>query len=133
MTDDYPILFYDGACGLCDRSVRWTMAHDRARRFRFAPLQGATYANIKRADAPEDLSSLVVVDGDRLLTRSDAVLHVLRTVGGVWGVFGAIARLVPRVIRDRCYRIVAHRRLRWFGGAEACRLPSMEERDLLLP
>jgi predicted DCC family thiol-disulfide oxidoreductase YuxK len=48
----------------------------------------------------------------------------------------ALARagqLVPRALRDAAYRFVAARRKRWFGGEEACKLPSEEDRAGLLP
>lgn len=127
-----PILFYDGACGLCDRSVRWIMDRDRARVFWFAPLQGETYAALDIGDKPADVSTLVLWDGERILTKSDAVVRIARTIGGAWGVLGAVGGVVPRALRDALYGFVAKRRLRWFGGKEACRLPSTEERERLL-
>ena len=128
----FPILFYDGACGLCDRSVRWIMARDRARVFWFAPLQGETYAALEADGKPTDASTLVLYDGERILTKSDAVVRIARTLGGVWGVLGTLGGLVPRALRDALYGAIARRRLRWFGGKEACRLPSVEERERLL-
>jgi predicted DCC family thiol-disulfide oxidoreductase YuxK len=77
-----PILFYDGQCGLCDRSVRWVMRRDRQRIFRFAPLQGQTYRELDISGKPQDLSTMVVLDGGRLYTRSDGVLRILRRLGG---------------------------------------------------
>ena len=34
------VVFYDGVCGLCDRTVRFLLRRDRRDRLRFAPLQG---------------------------------------------------------------------------------------------
>src|SRR4029453_979242 len=39
---DHPVVFFDGACGMCNRLVRWVMARDLATSLRFAPLQGET-------------------------------------------------------------------------------------------
>ncbi|GAB4548736.1 MAG: DCC1-like thiol-disulfide oxidoreductase family protein [Phycisphaerales bacterium] len=133
MEDDHPIVFYDGACGLCDRSVRWIMDRDRAHAFRFAPLQGETFAGLQRDDVPADMSTLVVlIDGD-VLVRSDAVLAIWRTLGGVWSLFAGIGRIVPRALRDALYRLIARHRLKLFGGAEACRLPTRTDRARMLP
>ncbi|MEM1422865.1 MAG: DCC1-like thiol-disulfide oxidoreductase family protein [Planctomycetota bacterium] len=131
--DDHPVLFYDGACGLCDRSVRWIMRRDRAHRFRFAPLQGETYAALERDDKPHDLSTVVALVDKELFTRSDAALAVGRELGGVWRFLARAASLVPRPLRDACYRLIARHRLRFFGGPEACRLPNADERERLLP
>ena len=129
----HPILFYDGECGLCDRSVRWIMARDRAHRFRFAPLQGKTYAALEREDKPGDLSTIVALIGVDLLIRSDAALALGRELGGPWKVLAHVASVVPRPLRDACYRLIARHRKRFFGGSEACRLPSADEREQLLP
>ena len=128
-----PILFYDGACGLCDRSVRWIIARDRDAVFRFAPLQGVTYRELEHADKPDDVSTFVALIDGHLLVRSDAILAVSRELGGAWRSLAAVGRLAPRPLRDACYRFVARHRLRFFGGPEACRLPAMGVRERLLP
>ena len=133
MTDDRTILFYDGECGLCDRSVRWAMDRDRRVGLRYAPLQGQTYGELDIDDKPTDVSTVVLLDGGRLFVGSDAVLRLLRRIGGVWGFLGGIGGMVPRRLRDALYRFVARRRLKWFGGREACRLPTSRERERLLP
>ncbi|MCD6051631.1 MAG: hypothetical protein K0Q55_3040, partial [Verrucomicrobia bacterium] len=57
------LVLFDGDCGLCQRSVRFLLAEDRAKAFSFAPLQGATAAPIlerhRLAEAP--LRSMVLV------------------------------------------------------------------------
>jgi len=130
---NHPILFYDGDCGLCDGSVRWCLRHDRDRVLRFAPLQGSTYAALTLPDRPSALETLVLVDAAGLHLRSDAVLRALGHIGGGWGAVAGVGRLVPRPIRDACYRFVARHRRRWFGGADQCRLPTILERSQLLP
>jgi len=131
--DDRPILFYDGACGLCDRSVRWVMDRDRRAGIRYAPLQGETYGALDIDKKPTDVSTVVLLDGGHLFVRSDAVVRLLKRLGGVWGILGRIGGVVPRGLRDALYRFVARRRLKWFGGKEACRLATSGERERLLP
>jgi len=127
------ILFYDGECGLCDKSVRWVMRHDHRRRFRFAPLQGETYRELAIDDKPTDVNTMVLLEAGRLHTRSSAAIRVLRALGGPWAWLASLARLVPRPLRDAVYNAIAARRHRWFGGPEACQLPTAAERAQLLP
>jgi predicted DCC family thiol-disulfide oxidoreductase YuxK len=122
-----PILFYDGACGLCARSVQWCLDHDRRGRLRFAPLQGATYAALAVDEKPMELDTVVLFDAGRLHVRGDAALRILRHVGGGWAVLGAIGRIVPAFVRDGLYRFVARRRHRWFDANDRCRLPTRDE------
>ena len=127
MPIEQPILFYDGDCGLCAKSVQWCLDHDRRGRMRFAPLQGTTYAALGSAYKPEKLETVVLLDGGTLYLRGDAVLGLLRHVGGIWSVVAALGRIVPRFARDGLYQFIARHRLAWFGTSESCRLPASGE------
>lgn len=133
MTPTAPILFYDGACGLCHRAVQWFLRHDRDRRLRFAPLQGSTYAAIDDPTKPTGLDTMVMLDADGLHVRSGAVLSALRAIGGPWGVLAAIGWWVPRPLRNAVYRFVARHRLGWFGVVDACTLPGGAADGRFLP
>lgn len=146
-----PVVFFDGECGLCNRSVRWLMKRDSARILQFAPLQGEVAqralgaAHRRRAERPaaneavavraggaDQEESIVLWDNAGIHRESDAVLRAAAAVGGIWRL-AAWLLLVPRVIRDRTYRWVARNRTRWFGRVESCALLSAEERGRLLP
>lgn len=118
--------FYDGECGLCLRSVRFVLAEDASgRAFRFAPLQGETFARAIDREVRAKLPDSVVVlasDGS-VLVRSDAAMHVLERLGGLWRVLGTLARVVPRPLRDAAYDVVASGRKRLFAKpSTACPL-----------
>jgi predicted DCC family thiol-disulfide oxidoreductase YuxK len=130
------VVFYDGLCGLCDRLVRFLVSHDVRRRLRFAMLQGelARRALVPRGYDPDDLDTLYVLAGAdtadaRVLARSRAVLHAVRELGGAWSVLASVARVVPRVVADGFYDVVAKNRYRIFGRFETCPLPSRELRE----
>jgi predicted DCC family thiol-disulfide oxidoreductase YuxK len=96
--------------------VRLALARDRGRRFRFAPLQGTTYARLvapeRRASLPD---SLVVLDsGGELYVRAAAVARVLQELGGTWRVLARILRSLPRPVADGAYALVARARRRLF-------------------
>lgn len=118
-------VFYDGECGLCQRTVRFLLAEDREQLLRFAPLQGETFAREMPPELRANLPDSIVVrtaDG-RVLTRSTAALHVLQGLGGYWRVAGALLGLVPRVVRDALYDLVAPVRKRVFAAPKsACPL-----------
>ncbi len=120
------VVLFDGICNLCNGAVRFVARHDRARRFEFAALQSETGARLLRERRPgfalDQLETLVLIEGTRVYTHSDAALRIARGLDGAWPLLGLLA-LVPRVIRDAAYRFVARRRYRWFGRTEACMLP----------
>ena len=70
-------------------------------------------------------------DAPQFLTESDAILRIFSALGFPWSMFG-VFRLVPRVIRDFIYRVIAKNRYQWFGKRETCRMPTQEERKFLL-
>jgi predicted DCC family thiol-disulfide oxidoreductase YuxK len=134
-----PLLLFDGGCGLCDRAVRFTFAHDRAATIRAAPLEGTTAARVLAAfPAVRDVDSVLLLERDVagravVHVRSDAALAVARRLGMPWAALAAIARLVPRPLRDLVYRGVARVRHRIFGRVDACVLPDPAWRARLLP
>ncbi len=140
------VLFFDGHCGLCNRAVDFLIAHDNGHRFFFAPLQGSTAAarlsrdlipdtlktSFSAKNSPATSGSVVLLENGKIFVRSDAVLRALVHIGGVWkGV--QIFRLVPRILRDTLYDLVARNRTRWFGRKADCRVPSASERARFLP
>ncbi len=111
-------IFYDGQCGLCHRAVRFVLAEDAAgSAFRFAPLDSDAFrAAVPEADRVGLPDSLVLITAEgAILTRSDAVLHAMRRLGGLWRALAAVGRLIPRQARDRAYDAVARVRLRLFA------------------
>jgi len=114
-------IFYDGHCGLCHGLVRFVLSEDQsAHPFSFAPLQGEeikrTIAEPIRVKLPD---SVVVVEENRnVLTRSAAVIYVLKRLGGLWFLCATLLSLVPRALRDLAYDAIASVRKRVFGTTD---------------
>ena len=134
MTPHTDTIFYDGGCGLCHRGVRFVMQRDRqGKAFRFAPLQGETFARNKPLDHVP--ASMVVQTRDgRVLLRSSAWVYVLRRLGGRWGWIGAMLGVIPRRLRDAAYDLVARIRHRVFHApASVCGILSPDQRTRFDP
>lgn len=133
-----PIIFYDGVCGLCNRLVQFVLRHDKRDYFRFAALQSnLARSTLQRHDRDaEDLDTVYVVvqydqPTERLLARSDAILFLLKQLGGIWRV-AALGKVLPRPVRDSIYGLVARNRYRVFGKSESCMLPAPKHRAKFL-
>ena len=134
------VLFFDGVCGLCNRSVDFILSRDRRGAIRFAPLQGETAERVVSGEwrvasgEQKPITTVVWLDSSgREFVRSAAAIRVLWQLGGVWWLIGWLLWLIPRPLRDVGYRLVAANRYRWFGKKETCRLPSPAERERFLP
>ena len=69
---------------------------------------------------------------EKVVIRSDAVLRASAELGMPWNALAAIARLIPRVLRDVLYGVVARNRYRVFGKYETCMLPDPNQRHRFL-
>lgn len=132
--DEHPIMFFDGVCNLCNRTVDWTIRRDKRHNIRFAPLQGETAQSLVPEWAgQEHLGSFVLVDAKVTRVRSSAALGLLIHLGGGWAVLGRIGMVIPVPLRDPVYAWIARNRYRWFGRKDSCRLPTESERAQFLP
>lgn len=114
-------LFYDGHCALCHGTVKFVIKRDRTgTAFRFAPLEGETFqASVPVAQRTGLPDSVVILAADgSLLARSDAVVRILKRLGGGWKVVGSLLAAVPRGLRDAVYDLIARVRYRVFGKRE---------------
>ncbi|HEV7474021.1 MAG TPA: DCC1-like thiol-disulfide oxidoreductase family protein [Pyrinomonadaceae bacterium] len=137
-TNNHSIVFYDGVCGLCNHLVQFLLKRDAHDRFRFASLQSDFARNVltRHGRDPHDLDTVYVVkdynqSNEALLSHSDAILHMLNQLGGIWKLTG-IGRVLPKVFRDAVYRTVARNRYRVFGKHESCMLPEPQHRQKFL-
>ncbi len=127
------VVYYDGSCGLCHRTVRLLLAEDREAVFRYAPLESARFANEVAPSGAGELPDSIVLrtpDGE-LRVRSAALIEIGDQLGGVWRALAIASRAVPRVLRDRLYDQIAAIRQRLFRRPEqACPIvpPDLRER-----
>ena len=117
------IVFYDGVCKFCNRSVNTLIKLDQRGRIMNSPLQGEL-AKTKLPEADRsNLDSLVYWRKGTIHRRSSAVLFSLADAA-VWLRWMHVFRLIPPVVRDACYAYVAKNRYRWFGKHDSCMIPS---------
>src|SRR4051812_8819172 len=135
MGPEHDIVFYDGACGLCHRLVRFIVKRDRDGYFRFAPLDSDVFRARVPATVRVGLPDSVVVwtiDG-RVLARSAAVRRILRHLPRAWPLIGAMVTIIPRPMADWGYDLIARLRHRLFKKPEgACPIVSPELRSRFL-
>jgi predicted DCC family thiol-disulfide oxidoreductase YuxK len=120
-------ILFDGVCNLCNGFVQWVIRRDPHAKFRFGALQSAAAQDLLagRDVRPMDLGTVLYVRNGKVLERSGAVLHILKDIGGPWGLMFAFI-IVPPFLRDAVYRWVARNRYKWFGQRESCMLPTPE-------
>lgn len=129
------LVLYDGVCGLCNGLLQFLFVRDPRGVFHFASLQSATGRAMVTSwgGDPEDLTTFYVVADfrtpeARFFTKSDAALFVAGHLGWPWKAL-RVAGLVPAVVRDWLYDVLARNRYRVFGRYEQCLVPGPEFRS----
>lgn len=122
------IVLFDGVCNFCNSSVNFLIERDRLDKFRFAALQSpAGQAMKERFNIGDDVDSVILIEGDRAYTHSEAAIRMAKELGGIWSVFGVFG-IVPAALRDPFYRLFAKHRYKLFGKKDACMMPTPEIR-----
>lgn len=120
------IVFYDGDCGLCNKSVQVILKREKSDELMFCALQSDVAKDFFRLKAqPEpDLSTLIFYNGKTFTKRSTAVLQIADYLKFPSSFLKA-GWIVPAFIRDFVYKQVAQRRNKMFKSQ--CFLPSKEQ------
>ncbi|MEM0940129.1 MAG: DCC1-like thiol-disulfide oxidoreductase family protein [Bacteroidota bacterium] len=123
-----PIILFDGVCNLCNGWVRFVMRNERKREFRFASLQSDTAEKMLRPfTVKNNMGSIVLIEGDILYEKSEAVLLILGKLKHLWPMLSAFI-IVPKLIRDSIYNFIAKHRYGWFGRQQSCGLVDPEDK-----
>lgn len=127
------IVVFDAECILCSANAQFILKHDQQQQFLLAPMQGEYGSALYRKYDidPANPETLIVVQDDQLLRNSDAVLAIYAGLGWPWKI-AAMAKLLPKFLRDPAYLFIARNRYRIFGKRETCWLPKPEFQDRIL-
>ena len=128
-----PVVVFDGTCVLCSSWVTFLLRYAEHGRFRFSTTQSVAGRGLLEAHGvdADNPGTFLFLEGEHAYTESDAVIRMLRTLGGAWHA-AAVGRVLPRKMRDALYRWVARNRYPWFGRRQRCFVPSASDRDLFL-
>jgi len=129
----HKIILFDGVCNLCNSSVNFVIRKDKKDQFRFAALQsdiGKIYTSKFNIDSTET-DSILLIDDDKVYIKSTAALYITKSLSGGYPLlFGFI--ILPSIIRNWVYDVVARNRYKWYGKKETCMIPTPELKEKFL-
>lgn len=121
------VILFDGVCNLCNGFVQFVIKRDRRNVFQFASLQsvyGTGLLNHYRFNS-KTYETILLYNGKDLDTRSDAVINIVRELGGAWKMV-AVLKIIPRFFRNWVYDLVSVNRYKVFGKRDTCMVPTPE-------
>ena len=111
------ILYYDGLCVLCNKSIRFIINRDRKNQFKIGLLDAFK--------SEDKLDSVILVHKGIKYNYSNAIIKSLILIGGVYKL-AVILYIFPKSFRDFIYKIIAKNRYKWFGKHNTC--PTLPEK-----
>lgn len=132
MMPEGPVVLYDGECGLCQRSVRFLLRHERGAELRFAALGSETGQRLLRErGVARETDAMVLVEPEATHVGAEAALALCAYLRWPWRGLRGFG-VLPAGLRARLYAAVAARRHRWFGRTERCALPAPGQAERFL-
>jgi predicted DCC family thiol-disulfide oxidoreductase YuxK len=107
MNKEPKIIFFDGECGLCQRSIILLSNWDNKRILFFAPLNGETYKRYIKESS--DMTTVMFYKNGEIFKKSDVIIEVARAIGGIKSVL-IILKIIPQNFRDAFYNLIASNR-----------------------
>jgi predicted DCC family thiol-disulfide oxidoreductase YuxK len=115
------VLFFDGECGFCQKSVHFVYEFDEKGLIEFAPLQGIFAKKYELKGYSEKGGGSMVMlreeDGE-IFTKGDALIELGKSLRGVFWVLAFGFSIFPKCVRNGLYDLVAKSRYKLAGSCE---------------
>ncbi len=128
------IVFYDGECGICNRSVTFIWKNDPQGIFHFLSLQSDSAQQFLHHTGVSEVKfdTLYLHHNGEIYSRSDATAHILKSLAAKrWQFLGKTLKFIPKALRDLGYNTIAQNR-HWLSPKAECPLPPNDVRKRFL-
>ena len=117
------IVLYDGHCNLCSNTVEFIVRRDYQNLYTLIPLQSKEgQEKLRQHNLPlNNFNTVVLLQNNEVYTASTAALMIAKNLSGVVH-YLHIFIVIPPVLRDFIYKLIAKSRYKLFGKNESCKL-----------
>jgi predicted DCC family thiol-disulfide oxidoreductase YuxK len=125
------IVFYDGDCGFCNRTVQWILEKERSPIIYFSAIQSpfAQHFLNKKGVIP-DLSTVYFYSNSQMHSESSAAFQLCLFLRNPYRAL-RFFQVLPRFLTNAVYRWVAKRRHRIASGYCITPTPSQKDRFMV--
>lgn len=128
------VVIYDGVCNLCNSGIRFVLRRTNPK-LKFCAAQtknGAQVLDKIGISLDNVMKQFAYVDCKGQVYRaSTAALRISKEMKWPWPIV-SVFLVIPAILRDPVYDVVAKHRYRMFGRTKECQIPSNEIRDRFL-
>lgn len=124
------ILFFDGECGVCSRTIRFILKNERSNNLFFSSLQSDFAIRFLAERGIESVKSntLNLFENGKLYSKSRAAMRLIPYLKRPYGLL-KILYIFPRFLRDFVYDRIAANRKVFFK--DVCELISFDKNRFL--
>ncbi len=130
---EFPIIFFDGVCGFCSRSLDWIINADKNESLRYCTLQDGLGQSVnKELGMDDNIDTVIGLYNGRYYTESDVTILICDHLGGGYKMISVILRCIPSFIRNGVYGLIAKYRYNLMGKTHYCYMPSPSTKSLFV-
>ncbi len=127
------VIYFDGVCVLCNGFVKWVIANDATKEFKFSIIGSDTYQKLLEINPYlKEVDSVIYQTESEVFIQGEAVQKIIQDLSTSQIVKG-LSRLAPLFVLNFYYKVVANVRYKVFGKFDACPPLPPEWRDRFLP
>lgn len=116
-----PLLYFDGDCSLCNKSVQFILAHEKKEDLLFAPLSSLKSNDLvfQNTNITYPVDSIIFLENGIAYQKFDAVMRLVKYLKFPYTLF-AVFKILPSSIGNIFYHYIAKNRSRWFKNSTTC-------------
>ena len=118
------IIFYDGVCNMCNSFVNTIISLDKKNQLFFSPLHGKIAKKLlkEHSEKIKNIDSVIFYSHSKISVKSKAVIDIINSLGSFYKII-SILNIIPSLLLDYIYDLVAKNRYSWFGKKSSCPIP----------
>ena len=118
------IIFYDGVCNMCNSFVNTIISLDKKNQLFFSPLNGKIAKKLlkEHSEKIKNIDSVIFYSHSKISVKSKAVIDIINSLGSFYKII-SILNIIPSLLLDYIYDLVAKNRYSWFGKKSSCPMP----------
>ena len=118
------IIFYDGVCNMCNSFVNTIISLDKKNQLFFSPLHGKIAKKLlkEHSEKIKNIDSVIFYSHSKISVKSKAVIDIINSLGSLYKII-SILNIIPSLLLDYIYDLVAKNRYAWFGKKSSCPMP----------